>query len=246
MCYSMASQIALGLSQWRLGCFPAGGQGMLVTDACSMCSASWAQHPLQESHQPGHLCSLQRFPKRRDSVCECSGNDCVSPVRHMKFSPSKLSWNNPTSWPMVMDREAWLAGVHGVAKSQTRLSKWTELMACGTGCWTPYRPSDLPWRAHSTLGPGMSWVLGPVGRCTIPSSLGPGRYSFLINLDPLLDRPIAPGNFWTRNNVLGWPKCSFWLFHMILWKNPNKLFDQPNKLPWEEKYSLPLSPLKTS
>ena len=28
---------------------------------------------------------------------------------------------------MVMDREAWRAGIHGVAKSQTRLSDWTEL-----------------------------------------------------------------------------------------------------------------------
>ena len=28
---------------------------------------------------------------------------------------------------MVMDREAWRAVVHGVAKSQTQLSNWTEL-----------------------------------------------------------------------------------------------------------------------
>ena len=28
---------------------------------------------------------------------------------------------------MVMDREAWRAGIHGVTKSQTRLSDWTEL-----------------------------------------------------------------------------------------------------------------------
>ena len=38
---------------------------------------------------------------------------------------------------LVMDREAWRAAIHGVSKSQTRLSDWIELN------WTEYRKIEL-------------------------------------------------------------------------------------------------------
>ena len=79
---------------------------------------------------------------------------------------------------LVRDREAWRAVIHGVAKSQTGLSDWSDLIWCAKHCCsrnfcvlTQLNLLNNLRRKGNSLARGMIWQLIEEGQDFSPSSL---------------------------------------------------------------------------
>ena len=87
-------------------------------------------------------------------------------------------------WELVMDREVWHAAVHGVTKSWTRLSDWTELN------WTDSFSPEFPFRLYIIL---ISWLKVAV--------------SLLFLYFPLISQILFSLVPWTYSWSLLWSLC---------------------------------------
>ena len=76
---------------------------------------------------PGHLKQRAVSLEKTLMLWKIEGRRAWQRMRRLDGIPDLMELGLGGLWELVMDREAWHTVIHGVTKSQTQVSNWTEL-----------------------------------------------------------------------------------------------------------------------